>query len=317
MRASLALENNTLKGTFENDSDENLESVAIVLGNAVAALGDVEAHATRTISLPVRDNPFGAALAEQIVGTPFEQSSEDGVRRTVRYGMISQLTFDPTGQFGSSTLSADQAVILAFGRRNLLDVEIGAADTRRSANVMYYVPVGITVRGPVVFSTDLLRTTVVGNDAQLFGKDRFFLNMGIGTATMSYRPIPFEGTFTVSQIRFSLGNGGNIIQPGGDEIEPLRDIPAACLDAAHTTPLGCQAPRNDFLPDIEVFDRSGEGVWMRLPRPAAEKGYSLAHPERYVDPATGQVLVRFVNSSPDPGASVGFSFQLALEGAVE
>ena len=49
----------------------------------------------------------------------------------------------------------------------------------------------------------------------------------------------------------------------------------------------------------------------------AEAGYTLADPSRYVDPATGQALIRFVNESPDPGSVDGFTFQLELVGDVE
>ncbi len=315
MRASLTLEGTTLKGTFENASDEKLENVAVVLGSAVATLGDVDAHETVTVTLPVQDNTFGAALADRIVGAQFDQTSETGVRRMIRYGMLNQLTYDPSGQFRGTALSADQAVILAFGRRDLLDVQLGAQTARRTANVLYYVPVGITVRGAVTFASDLLRATVVASDAQFFGKDQFLLNMGLGQATLSYRPIPFDGTFTVSALRLSLGNGGNVVLQAGKELNRLPSIPVACTDAAHTTPAGCEAPRNDFLPEVEVFDRTGAGSWVRLRRMAAETPYTLADPGRYVDPATGQVLVRFVNESLE--ANVGFSFQLALVGSVQ
>jgi hypothetical protein len=315
MKAELTLENNSLTGTFENDSDEKLENVAIVLGSAAASLGDVDPHATVTVSLPVRDNPFGAPLADQIVGSSFEASSEAGVRRTIRYGMINQLTYDPTGQLNGSSLSVDQAVILAFGRSNLLDVQLGAQEPRRTANVLYYVPVGIGIHGPVTFSSDLLRSTIVDSDGQLFSKDRFFLNMGLGSATMSYKPIPFDGTFTVSQIRIALGQNANLAPGGGAEIAPLPTIPVACTDAAHSVPAGCQAPRNDFLPEVEVFDRSGEGAWVRLPRLSAEVGYTLAEPARYVDPASGQLLVRFLNEAAE--SDVNFSFQVALVGDVQ
>ena len=318
MRAALTLDNNTLKGTFENLSDEKLESVAVVLGSAVAVLGDIEAHAQAAVSLPVRDNPFGNPIADQIIGQSFDQTSEAGVRRAIRYGMINQLTYDPSGQFSGGSLSADQAVILAFGRRSLLDVELGAQQPRRTANVLYYVPVGISIRGQVTFSSDLLRPTVVDSDAQFFGKDRSFLNMGTGSATLAYRPIPFEGTFTVSQVRLLLGNGnGASVLPNENEVEPVPSFPVACTDAANTTPKGCQAPRNDFLPEVEVFDRTGEGAWVRLPRLTAEQSYTLADPGRYVDPATGQLLVRFVNDSLDVGGAVGFSFQVALVGEVK
>jgi hypothetical protein len=317
MRAALTLRDNQLTGTFENASDEKLESVAVVLGSAVAVLGDVEPHATVNVSLLVRDNPFGSQLAEQIVGQSFDQTTEAGVRRAIRYGMVNQLTSDPSQKLGGGSLPAEQAVILAFGRRNLLDVQLGGQEPRRTANVMYYLPVSISIHGRVTFSSDLVRPTVVQSDAQFFGMERFFLNMGLGQATLSYRPIPFEGTFTVSQIRLSMGNRGGPGLPEPKEIEPLPTIPVACTDVAHTTPKGCVPPRNDFLPEVEVFDRSADGVWVRLPRLSADAGYTLAHPARYVDPATGQVLVRFVNESPDPGSTVQFGFQLALVGDVK
>jgi hypothetical protein len=316
MRATLTLEDNTLTGTFENASDEKLENVAVVLGNAVGVLGDVEPHATVPVRLPIRDNPFGAALADQIIGAPFDNSSATGVRRSIRYQLVNQLTFDPTGQVSGGTLSADQAVILAFGSTELLDVKLGSEQPRRTANVLYYVPVGLRIHGPVTFTSDLLRPTIVDSDAQFFSKERFFLSMGPGTATLAYRPIPFEGTFTVSQVRLSLGTSGNLVPAGGKEIEPLPSMPVACTDAPQTTPPGCQAPRNDFLPEVEVFDLTGSGTWVRLPRLAAEAGYTLANPGRFVDPATGQMLVRFINESTEQ-ASVGFTFQLALVGDVE
>ena len=90
---------------------------------------------------------------------------------------------------------------------------------------------------------------------------------------------------------------------------------ALCTDSSNSVPAGCAAPRNDFLPEVEVFDRTGAGTWLRLPQMAAEASYSLADPARYVDPATGQILVRFVNDNPQ--SSVGFGLQLALVGVVE
>jgi hypothetical protein len=42
--------------------------------------------------------------------------------------------------------------------------------------------------------------------------------------------------------------------------------------------------------------------------------YRIADPARYVDPATGQVLVRFVNQQQDSGVS--FQFNIAISGVV-
>jgi hypothetical protein len=315
MRVSLTLTSDILTGTFENASDEALEGVAVVLGSSVAVLGDVAAHATVQVRLPIQANPFGSALADQVVGATFDSSSEAGVRRATRYSMVQQLTYDPMGSFGNG-LPADQAVILAFGRHDVLDLQVGTQEPRRNANVLYYVPVGIGIHGKVTFSADLLRPTVIDSDAQFFSKERFFLSMGVGSATLAYRPIPFDGSFTVSEIRLTLGQGGGGGPiAGGKVIEPLPSIPVNCTDSNNTIPEGCLARRLDFLPEVEVFDRTGEGAWVRLPRMDPEAGYVLASPIRYVDPATGQVLVRFVNDNPE--GSAGFSFQLALVGSVE
>jgi hypothetical protein len=177
------------------------------------------------------------------------------------------------------------------------------------------VPIGIGIRGDVTFSSDLLRPTVVDSDAQFFSKERMFLSMGAGSATLAYRPIPFEGRFTVSQIRLMLGTSGNPLPAlGGKEVAPLSVIPETCTDLLNTLPEGCEPRRDDFLPEVDVFDLT-TGAWARLPRLMADAGYTLADPTRYVDPASGQMLVRFINDSPE--SSVGFGFQVALEGEVQ
>jgi hypothetical protein len=312
MKAELRLVDGSLQGTFENASDQTLENVAVVLGSSVAVLGNVPAHESREVNLRVRDNPFGASLADQIVGNAFDNSTPEAVRRSIRYQIVNQLTFDPMGMFNNA-LSAENAVIMAFGQEQLLDIKLGAETPRSNGNVLYYVPVGIGVQGHVEFSSDLMRSTVVEADAQFFSKDRFFLNLGNGKATLAYTPIPFEGSFTASRIKLGLTGGGGLV--GGEDIEPLPEIPVACTDSNNTLPPGCQARRDDFLPEVEVFDRSGAGEWLRLPRMASDVSYNLVNPERYADPATGQVLIRFVNDNPELQA--GFGFQLVLEGDIE
>jgi hypothetical protein len=312
MRASLTLENSILTGTFQNASDRVLENVAVVLGTSSVVLGDVQPGATVNVRLPVRDNPFGASLADQIVGASFDNSNDEGVRRSTRYSMVQQLTYDPMG-FNSS-LPGDRAVILAFGRDQILDVRIGDVVPRRHGNTLYYVPVDINIDGQVTFSSDLVRSTVVDSDAQFFERNEVFLSMGAGTATMSYRPIPFVGTFTISQVRLSLGTGGNGLPAAGDVIEPLDDIPELCTDLNNSLPEGCEPRRDDFLPEVDVFNVV-TGEWARLPRMLDSRGYTLANPERYVDAGTGQLLARFVNDAPD--SQVGFGFQVALEGVVQ
>ena len=262
----------------------------------------------------MRSNPFGVDLPDQIVGASFDRRTEAGIRRNTRYAMVQQLTFDPTGMT-SGSMPGDHAVILAFGREPILDLQIGNQAPRRNGNVLYYVPVDVDIAGQVTFSSDLLRRTIVDADAMFFEQDRQWLGMGAGTATLSYRPIPFIGSFVADEIQLSLGTSGNGIPANREEIEPVDEIGEPCTDVTNTLPKGCEPRRVDFLPEVEVFDIT-TGAWARLPRMTDSRGYSLASPERYVDPATGQVLVRFVNDSPDQG-QVGFIFELALVGAVQ
>ena len=315
MRANLRLVDGNLIGTLENASEEDLENVAVVLGSSVVVLGNVPAHESRDVKLTVRENPFGASLADQIVGAAFDNTTPEAVRRSIRYQIVNQLTFDPTGMFNNS-LSADQAVILAFGRNQVLDIKLGNETPRQNGNILYYVPIPIEIQGHVAFSADLMRSTVVEADAQLFSKDRFFLSLGNGKATIAYKPIPFDGTFAAGSIGLGLSSGGGIGGlGGGKDIEPLAEIPVACTDSNNTLPAGCQPRRDDFLPEVEVFDLTGDGAWRRLPRMSSDAAYNLIDPERYADPATGQVLVRFVNDNP--GLEAGFGFQLVLEGDVK
>jgi hypothetical protein len=314
MRASLRLAEGALTGTFENASDQLLENVAVVLGSSVVVLGDVPAGESRDVRLLIRENQFGASLADQIIGAAFENTTPEQVRRSIRYQMISQLTFDPMGMFNNA-LTADQAVILAFGRNQVLDLKLGSETPRRNGNTLYYVPVGIGISGHVSFSADLLRTTVVDSDANFFSKERTFISLDQGQATLSYRPIPFEGAFSPSGIRIALSGGGGIGGFGaGKDIEPLPTIPVACTDSDNSLPEGCEPRRDDFLPEVEIFDLTGDGAWVRLPRMSPDINYNLVNPERYAD-ATGQVLVRFVNDNPEMQAS--FSFQVVLEGDIE
>ena len=315
MRVSLTLTGGVLSGTFENASDQALEGVAVVLGSSVSVLGDVAAHTTKDVRLTIQDNPFGSSLADQVVGASFDNSSDAGVRRSTRYAMVNQLASDPTGSSGNS-LPSDRAVVLAFGRNQVLDLNVGSEKPRENGNVLYYVPVSIGIHGQVTFASDMLRASVVDTDAQFFSKERLFLSMGVGQATLSYRPIPFEGRFTARAIQFVLGASGGLgPSPGGKLVTPLATIPVNCTDSQNTKPTGCLARRQDELPELEVFDRTGDGAWVRLPRPDAEVSYTIANPTRYVDPSTGQILIRFVNDNPD--GSPGFGFRLALVGDVE
>jgi hypothetical protein len=319
MTATLKLSGGSLTGAFENESDQTLEGVAIVLGSSVVVLGDVAPHASVPVSLAIASNAFGfdgKNLADQIVGQSFGNGSDVDVRRQIRYTMVGQLTFDPVqGYLGQ--LQSDQPVILAFGRTSPINIQIGDQTIKRSTNVLYYVPVNVAIHGKVAFSADLVRPTILSNDANFFNKGggpgQF--NMGVGTIVVAYHTIPFGGTLTASALTLGFSSGNATTSTGGKPVEPLKSIPPKCTDGTQAVPPGCLGPRQDFLPEVEIFDRTGAGLWVRLPRLTMDARYSIADPGRYVDPSSGQVLLRFVNDNPDN--SLGFGFGVAIEGEVK
>ena len=209
-------------------------------------------------------------------------------------------------------LPSDVPVVLAWGHDPILDVEIAGQRPSRAANVLYYIPVGMQIRGATQFGTDLMRSTVLSADAGFFSRDPYSMSFGKGTVTVAYRPIPFAGTFTVSKARLGMGFGGDTIgrRRGGDRAAPsAAAVSVRFLRGASSDP---NAPF-DGLPETEVLDRT-TGDWLRLPHLNGGTTYELKDPARYVDPATGTIQIRFVNDRVD---SVGMSFSVALEGKVE
>src|SRR4029078_1398912 len=94
-------------------------------------------------------------------------STSTATRQFVRHNMVDQLTYDP--MFGSSTvLPGDGAVVLAWGSDPLLDVTVAGQKTDHLGNVLYYLPADLAIRGKTTFRADLLRSTVVGTDSQIF-----------------------------------------------------------------------------------------------------------------------------------------------------
>ena len=316
--ATLRLEEGMLTGTVTNRSDVALEKVAVVLGSSVAVLDDLAPGQTKDVSLRPAQNPNGMSLADRILGQQFFAGSggftDDSLRQAVRASVINQLTYDPFQGF-SGRLDSETPVLLAWGTQNVLDVQIQGQRPRRVANTLYYLPVPMTVSGNTTFVGDLVRSTVVDSDAMFFQQDPTFINLGTGSATISYRPITFEGSFDVSELAIQLSQGEPMRLGPGKPIVPLPTIPDVCTNLENTEPEGCVPRIQDGLPEVELFDLSGGGTWVRLPHMTMGERYTVDEPERYMDSGTGTVLVRFVNEQPD-GNQASFQFGVSLTGNV-
>ncbi len=318
LEAQLSLDDGVLSGTIRNRSEQALEKVAVVLGGSVAVIGDIAATTEKPVTLRPAGNPFFQPLSDRIFGQVFfgdsSQLTDEGLRMRVRHAVVDQLTYDP--MFGNiGTLGAASPVILAWGRDTVLDVRVEDQTARRNANVLYYLPVDLVIRGKTTFPNDLIQSTVVSSDAAFFSKDPFSLNMGVGSATIAYQPITFEGRLDATELQLAVNFGGSSFPVGNPvAVSGLDEAPVLCTDIANTQPPGCQPPRLDGMPEVELFDRTGDGAWVRLPHVGQGSAYSIEDPARYVDQASGQVLVRFVNEMRE--SSVGFQFQLAISGVI-
>jgi len=321
IHAELALVDGTLTGTIRNDSDRTLERPAIVLGSNVKVLKDVAAGAQVEVSLKLISlNQFGQSLSDRIFGQVFfgntGATTEAARRDQTRHLVVDQLTYDP--QFGNfGRLSTQGPVLLAWGREAVLDVAVEGQATNRVSNVLYYTPITMAIRRNVTFSGDLITQTMTESDAAFFNKDPTMMTFGQGSATVVYRPLSFEGKLSASHVRLgmSFGPEGGVPDAGGAAVRP---IPDACLDPkSQAKDLDCPKPlpvdQFDGIPEIELFDRTGNGAWHRLPHLNQGATYDLAEAANYVDPGTGAVLVRFVNERQDP---VNVFLSLSIQGTV-
>jgi hypothetical protein len=330
LTSDLSLRDGRLVGTVQNDSEEVLERPAIVLGGSVLVLRDMPPGTQHNVDLAVRPNQFGQRLADRILGTVFlsdaGRANETTQRNAVRHAVVDQLTYDPV-MGHSAGLTADTPVLLAWGRRDVLDVRISGQLPRRTGNVLYYVPLPMRVQGKAVFEGELIRPGVVEADTDHFAKDPSQMSFGRGSLTMSFRPIPFEGSLATDRVTFGVGFGEPVVGAarGGDveilDPQPCRDEETDEPDCVEPVPPDCDPLMKDCnmvgfdgMPEVELFDRSDGGKWVRIRKPAVGRAYELPDPERYVDPGSGTLLVRFVNEFQD---AVGFSFQLRIEGTVK
>ncbi|MBA2381916.1 MAG: hypothetical protein H0V73_07385, partial [Chloroflexi bacterium] len=326
IHTELELVDGKLTGTIRNDSATKLEKPALVLGGNFKVLKDLLPGEQVEVALTiVSQNQFGQSLSDKIFGQiSFGQvgtTSENARRDQTRHLVVDQLTYDP--QFGNfGRLSTEGPVLLAWGRDAVLDVAVEGQAANRVSNVLYYVPLTMGVHGAVNFSGDLVKSTMTESDAVFFSKDPSTMSFGQGSVTLAYRPIGFDGRLTASHLRIgvSFGMDGSIRDTGGVTIKPVADecIPVKPpLKAPAQPPADCPKPlppdQFDGLAEVELFDRTGDGAWHRLPHLSVGQTYDVADAAKYVDPSTGAVLVRLVNDRQD---QVNIFLNVAIEGTV-
>ena len=314
VKANLSIVDGHLRGTLTNESQVTLEKPAVVLGGTVAVLTDLAPGATQSIDTPLVQGQFGQPLSDKVVGPIFfndpSQFGNQASKTYIRHAIVDQLTYDPNFR-STGQLATDSAVILAWGSGSLLPVEIAGQTPRSTGNILYYLPADVTVTGNTTFRGDLITSTIIDTDSPSFSMDPMSIGIGRGQATVSYKPIAFDGALTPTELAFGLDFGGDRtdITAIPEPIVPLDAIPEPCPDPPTAD---CVAAGFDGLPEVELFDLD-KGDWVRLPHLTGGSRYTLADPGRYVDPAAGTVLARFVN---ERGDGIGFQFDLSITGTV-
>jgi hypothetical protein len=242
---------------------------------------------------------------------------------------VDALTYDPF--FGSNgTLPSDGPVLLAWGRPSLFAVTVAGQEPRTAGETLYYLPLGLAASGPVTFAPDLMRSSLVEVKAQFFNKDLFNLTIGGGSVTLAYRPIPVSGRLVPTRLALAVNmgvpakmDGGGENPGGGVEPAPPTSEPAATpapSGAAGTSaPVGPANPApppgagDPNLPRLELFDRDA-GAWREVPGLASGKVLEIRAPGRFVDPASGTILVRLSNDRQD---AINLQLSVQLEGTME
>jgi hypothetical protein len=313
VEADVRLKDGRLTGTVRNTSSVPLLKPAVVLGGTVASLADLGPGEEASFDVALADRQIGQQLSDKVVGPVFfgdpRQAGEDASRLYARHTIVDQLTFDPNFGF-TGQLPADGPVVLAWSDRELLPVEIDGQQPRRTGNVLYFLPTDLEITGTTTFRSDLITATVVSADAGFFSKDPYNINMGRGTAEVAYRPIAFDGRLDATELALGFNFGDPNFTVNSKPIEPLVEVPPAC--GAQPEPEGCGNAGFDGLPEVELYDLE-QATWRRLPHMDGGSRYAVAGPDRFVDPATGTVRIRFVNDRSD---GVGFNLDVGIEGAM-
>jgi hypothetical protein len=325
-----------LSGTISNDGSDTLEAAALMFGDSVAVLGDLAPGETAQVDLQLSSNTlFGLPLSERLYGASFTGSFDADSERTrfTRRTVVDTLSGFKS-DFGSpSTVATNGPMLLAWRSVPTLDVQLADQRARTIGQTLYLASLPTTIKGSTDFPPGLVRRSVLASDAVEATDQGGAFTLTRGSMTVDFRPISFEGAFSVSRLVLGLTQGEGTLgrAPEGEPIAPLSEDRQPPQDDPVGTTVGgsgddnqaepsaspvdaprLQPPRFDGLPEIQLFDRRS-GRWMEFPHLDPSKSYLIAEPDRYVD-AAGSTLVRFVNRGPQEG--IYFELNVGLEGEV-
>ena len=216
---------------------------------------------------------------------------------------------DPASQ---SSVFRNGPVILGWQSGPTLDVSVGST-TEQIGERLYVIRARAVATGPAVFSGGSVQHRIVDADNIEGGEaGDGLLYMGRGTMTVDYRPLSFDGKFTVSSVALELARS---TATPGTEADPLDALPPDQQPDPNQPLIGDpEAPDPPSgLPALQLYDRVG-ATWVEFQPLASGRTYSLTDPGRYVD-AAGSLRIRFVLRDFNDYAE--FMLGLRLEGSIE
>ena len=328
----LHLEGTVIKGSVTNRSAVAISGAVLVLGSSVDHIGDIAAGTSAEVRLDgtAFDPNMGGSLADNVVGMMlWDGGNNANVQRlAVRHSIIDQLANNSMnwgmgvpapmagaaggpaivqafpGPMGTSSLGT-VPMLLAWGTEPALPLDIEGAQPRQTADVLYQIPVRVAVTGHVRFTRDLLPWTMTSTTGPTFSKDPTTMWMDTGAMTVSYRPIPFAGTLEPSAVTIAMNHPGDMVFPSARPVD--APIGGRCVEG------GSACSTTSTFPDVDVFDVRA-GAWVELGGLNVGSAYTLPDAGRWVNPATGEVQVRFTNQSRQ---QLAFQFLVAVEGSVQ
>ena len=229
-------------------------------------------------------------------GRPFGNTVDDQ-RVLVRQAILNQLTFDPnTGT--STSLSADGAVLIAFGRGDIVGARLAGADAASIGQHPVLRPVADRDPGP----GDVLGRPDAGHDGRERRPDvrqgwRSADDLLPGRRRSPRRTVRRSSRARSGRRSSSSRSTRRRSGPRGPRSRRLGAGPGACL----TRRRGCAAVQHDGTPLVELFDRQA-GAWMRLAHFADRRTRSRTRRATSTRPRA-QVLVRFVTSDQKASGS--------------
>ena len=119
-------------------------------------------------------------------------------------------------------------MILAWGSNEAAPRRDRGPEAATSGNALYYLPTRLEVSGTTTFTTDLIRSTVVDADADVFGRiDPIGFGRGSADARLPPRRPSRAGTHPATGLTIGLNFGDQGAGPGSrPRSSRLPEIPA-------------------------------------------------------------------------------------------